>query len=451
MIGRALAMALAVCLCLGLSGSADGPKARFVTGDIPAPLIRFPAGAAKGVVFLLSAARGWQESDEDLMRALLDRQAIVVGIDLPRYLRQLGESTRSCAYTVSAIESLNRQLQRAAGLDDFRPPIVTGRGLGGTLALGIAAQSPNATLGQTIALDPEAALPLRKPFCTPAPRVAKGDGFVYGLKTGPLPNPVSVHLSPEARPEGRAQARALAMAHPDLSLTETTRLDPERILGEAIAESDRQAHALPLTVLATAPRHDMMAVILSGDGGWRDIDKKVAFYLEAEGIPTLGLDSLRYFWSERSAEETARDLEQAIRLYRLRFGVRKVLMIGYSFGANVLPKTLSAMDAETRKAIPLTVLIAPSPKADFRISVLGWFGASGQGAGGDVAEATKALDPSRVLCIYGAAEKESACPALDGSGAIIEKRKGGHHFDGDYRALTAAILDRALEDSPSHD
>lgn len=434
------ALVVGVALCLGLAGSAPGPKARFDTGDMPAPLMRFPAGPAGGVVFLMSGASGWTAADGRLADALLARRAIVVGIDLPSYLARLAASERSCAYTVSAIESLNRQLQRAAGLADFRPPLVVGRGLGATLALAIASQSPNATIGRTLAFDPEAALPLEKPLCTPAARRRTAGGTIYDLKTGPLPNPVEIHLTAAAPQDGRAQALRLKAAQPALRLQEAGSADPLPVLDAALKESERQAHALPLIVTATPPRLDTMAVILSGDGGWRDIDKKVAGFLEADGIPTVGFDALRYFWSERSPEETARDLEGAIRLYRARFGVRHVVMIGYSFGANVLPKTLAALSPELRRDIPLAVLLAPSPQADFRISVFGWLGAAGSGAGGSVAEAVRTLDPALFLCVHGAAEKESACPALAGSGAEIDTRKGGHHFDGDYRSLTDRIV-----------
>jgi type IV secretory pathway VirJ component len=41
-------------------------------------------------------------------------------------------------------------------------------------------------------------------------------------------------------------------------------------------------------------------VLISGDGGWASIDKGIAKALVARGVPVAGLDSLRYFWSERT-------------------------------------------------------------------------------------------------------------------------------------------------------
>ena len=47
---------------------------------------------------------------------------------------------------------------------------------------------------------------------------------------------------------------------------------------------------------------DSFAIVMSGDGGWAGLDKDVAQALSAHGIPVVGLDSLRYFWSPRTPE-----------------------------------------------------------------------------------------------------------------------------------------------------
>ena len=59
-----------------------------------------------------------------------------------------------------------------------------------------------------------------------------------------------------------------------------------------------------------------MAVVYSGDGGWRDIDKEIAGRLQELGIPVVGVDSLRYFWSERTPERIAADLDLIMAHYR---------------------------------------------------------------------------------------------------------------------------------------
>jgi len=59
---------------------------------------------------------------------------------------------------------------------------------------------------------------------------------------------------------------------------------------------------LPLVeVPATSgsPATDLLAVLVTGDGGWAGIDKSIGRYLSERGIPVIGVDSLRYFWRRR--------------------------------------------------------------------------------------------------------------------------------------------------------
>lgn len=53
---------------------------------------------------------------------------------------------------------------------------------------------------------------------------------------------------------------------------------------------------LPLIELPAEHRGPFLAIVLSGDGGWRDVDKDVAEKLRSEGVSVVGWDSLRYFW-----------------------------------------------------------------------------------------------------------------------------------------------------------
>ncbi len=60
---------------------------------------------------------------------------------------------------------------------------------------------------------------------------------------------------------------------------------------------------------------DTFAIIMSGDGGWAGLDKEVALALSAPGIPVVGLDSLRYFWTARTPDGLAADIDRMIRYY----------------------------------------------------------------------------------------------------------------------------------------
>lgn len=434
-----------------IAGAASLPSfaedsAKFDTGMIPAPHILFPKEAPSGAVVLLSDAGGWTEREDAVARKLSSEKALVIGIDLKAYLAALARDDGDCVYTVSDIESLSQQVQRAAGSGAYRPPIVAGVGAGGAMALAITAQSPAATIGRTLAVDPEEGIALTKQLCTPAEKIRKGDRMVYGLTDGALPDPVTVIFSPSASPAGREHVAALAAKHPDVEVQASDE-DVYAALSGTLAgyiqqeDDGNNPFGLPLTVLDARPTRDTMAVIYSGDGGWRDIDKEVGNALQQQGVPVVGVDSLRYFWSERQPQATADDLARVITYYGKRWNVRNVVLIGYSFGADILPRTYNLLAPATRARIRQVTLMALSHRADYKISVLGWLGADGEGNAGDPVDDIKAIEPPLVQCIYGTDEEDDACPDLKSSGIEVVPIEGGHHFDGDYAALTRRVLD----------
>ncbi|MBI1220129.1 MAG: hypothetical protein GC186_16450 [Rhodobacteraceae bacterium] len=197
--------------------------------------------------------------------------------------------------------------------------------------------------------------------------------------------------------------------------------------------------ALPVTVLNTAPKHDAIAIILSGDGGWRDIDSSIGKLMQADGVPVVGIDSLRYFWSPRTPQQTARDLATLIRKYRASWSVNNVILIGYSFGADVLPATYLELPQVERNHVRLVSLLGLASNADWQITVSGWLGSHGSDATPTLPAAAR-MPGSIIQCVNGLEVDNAACAALEKLGASIFITRGGHHFGGEYRKVERAIL-----------
>src|SRR3546814_10574790 len=53
-----------------------------------------------------------------------------------------------------------------------------------------------------------------------------------------------------------------------------------------------------------------ISLFLSGDGGWRDLDRDVAEEMAKIGYPVVGIDTLRYYWQHKSPEQSALDLTE---------------------------------------------------------------------------------------------------------------------------------------------
>jgi type IV secretory pathway VirJ component len=430
-------------LAAGLLAAAPSRAADFDTGQIPNPTNLLPHGPATQVVMLLSSEAGWNGSDAATAEHLRAAGAAVVGIDLPSYLAALDDQKKDCVYLVADFERLSHALERASGATSFHAPLVAGAGEGGALAIDILAQTPADTLGGVIAVDPLAGQSLKTDLCTRAARnPVDGGGWAYGLPSGAQPAPLTVVLSGQAPAAATARADALAAAGIAFDRKPVAGSEAEALgsaLLAAVPPATDTGDAPAVVELPATPTRDTLAIMISGDGGWRDIDKEIAGVLQASGVPTVGLDALRWFWTPRTPQETANEIARLVDTYTAKWGVSKVLLTGYSFGADVLPETYMALPPETAARVAQVSLLAPSQQADWQITVQGWLGSSSSRAR-PTAPALARMPPAVIQCIQGQEETDSACPALAPSGVETIVTRGGHHFDGDYKALAARML-----------
>ena len=223
---------------------------------------------------------------------------------------------------------------------------------------------------------------------------------------------------------------------------------------------------LPATVQAPAGHDDVLAVFYSGDGGWRDLDKEVGNRLVARGIPVLGVSCLAYYWRNRSPEESARDLDALINKYTAQWHKQKIWLIGFSFGADVVPTIAEKLSPENRARISQIVLLSPSHDTNFEVELEGYMTENW------LKTHTKAfmewLNPvphfpalpriaalqnkPPIICYYGHDDSDdSACsdPTLPKWVKVYEM-PGDHHFDYNYDGLaTRMIGDLPNTPSPS--
>lgn len=375
-----------------------------------------PQGALRGLVILFSGERGWGAAEQAAAGRLSGEGALVVGVDSAFYLSHIDTAPEACHLMEGDAETISRQLQREHGNGQYFLPIYAGIGAGGALAARVLALAPVNSIAGAVAIDPvESAAVAALPCGRPAPGGA---------------TPLNGFWESAASPAGGdAAARLAALVVPHLA--------PVRAADEAGSVAD-----LPLVELPADRPTDRLAVVLSGDGGWRDIDRSIAETLKGEGVSTVGFDSLRYFWSERSPEQTAADLARVLRVYQARWHANHIALIGYSFGADVLPFVYPLLPEDVRAHVELLSLVGLSTGADFEIRVVGWLGAAPSKRARPMAPQLKLLPAGVVQCIYSSEEKDgSSCPELAGTAAEVVNLPGGHHFNGDYTSLTRHILD----------
>lgn len=197
---------------------------------------------------------------------------------------------------------------------------------------------------------------------------------------------------------------------------------------------------LPLLELTTKKPSDRFAIMISGDGGWRRIDTKVTDRLRNAGIPVVGFLANDYFAQRRTAEESSCALERVIRAYKLRWKKEKVMLVGYSRGADVLPFMITRLPHDLRASVEVVALLGLEPLIEFKYNSP-WTSARFR------KEPLYAVKPEveklrgmNVICVYGEKEKDSLCHMLDPKIFTILREPGGHHFGGKYHDIGEAII-----------
>lgn len=393
-----------------------------------------PVGAMRGFAVLFSAHEHWDAADQTRADALAQHGALVVGVDTARYAANLAAvKNETCHKLYSDAEALSHQLERQQGSNEYFAPIAIGSGEGALIAQHMLSQAPANTMAGAVSLDPAAKLDARFEPCPADPTLSRGKGLPGFFEQGVTD--VAGATKPAAVAAG-AEPHAFAANVADIDKLVT--LTAPHLGVQAQSEDD--VSDLPLVELPAAHPTDMLAVVISGDGGWRDLDKTIAEALQKQGISVIGWDSLRYFWSEKTPAQTSHDLARVLKIYGARWHAKHIALVGYSFGADVMPFAYNRLPDALREKVSYMSLLGFAPDADFQIRVTGWLGMPASDKALQVRPELAKVPPAIVQCVYGADEKDTLCPALANTGIDLVKTNGSHHFDGDYNALAAKII-----------
>jgi len=440
---RALGCGLMLAAGPALATTAPIDGGRFGTVQLTEP-----EGDVRGLVMLFSDHGADAKLDDAAAARLAANGALVIEVDTDTYFANLAADTEKCLNLGGDIEGLSRQLQHDRAYTTYRSPILAGVGVGGTLAEVALSQVPSATYAGAVSLDPAIAIPTQKALCPGTGASAVPGGFSYGAFPD-LQGFWSVGLTGAATKPMRDHLAQLAKDGTALDLADLPGKAPsgDALAELALARLDRPEadasglEALPLVELPVDKPSKLMAIVISGDGGWRDLDKTIAENLQADGVPTVGWDSLRYFWSRKTPEETAKALALIMKAYMAKWHATKVALIGYSFGADVMPFAYNRLPADLRSHVASMALLGFAQNADFEITVSGWLGAATSEDALPIKPEIAKVPPALIQCFYGEDEDDTMCPALAASGVEQIKTTGGHHFDGDYDKLAKRILD----------
>ena len=403
---------------------------------------------ARGFTYVFSGADGWNAEDESVAGARARAGDTVIGVDTPRLAAYLNRTARGCTYLPGPLEELSRATQHSIDTERLSAPTLLGRGVGAAMVYAAQLQAPALAFDGVVGLDPEPAVPLEAPLCDLPPVPGQAHGQALPARALGRNVPARFLADPYASNAARTFVDALTRAagnrrvqlHPKGPATLAALYDAA-LADESRSRAGHALEDLPVVeVPAPHPSYRTFAVLYSGDGGWRDLDRTIAETMATKGLNVVGFDALRYFWTLRSPGRAAADLARVIRDYQQRWHAHDVALIGYSFGAEVLPFLINRLPKDVRASVRSLTLIAPGRNATFEIDPKDWFWA-GDSEGPEIAPELRSVAGVRVQCIFGAEEQADSLCTLPALPAVeVIRRPGGHHFDGDYTSIADRIL-----------
>jgi type IV secretory pathway VirJ component len=419
------------------------------------------------VVLFASGDGGWALGVVNMAQALAKLDAAVVGFSVPSYLAEIQKEPGKCLYPAGDFENLSKTIQQHLGFKEYQTPVLVGYSSGATLVYCGLVQAPPTTFRGAISLGFCPDLPLSKPMC-------HGSGLTW--KSGLSKNeidflPASTLQVPwivlhgdvdQVCNQTEAQAYVKQVQNGRIVIlpkvghgfsVEKNWMPQVREAFRKVVTDTASASASPPTAAApevqglsiievppdTVGRTDLLAVHFTGDGGWGVTDNGVAHSLAAKGIGVAGVNSLKYFWTKKTPESSAQDLERIIAHYSVAWKARRVILIGYSFGADVMPFMINRLNPETRSRIAEVILISPGHQADFAFHVGSWIGTVGKNSLQVLPELEK-LRGLKIICFYGTDDDDPLGPDLPSGLAKTIPLETGHRVGRGFEPIVKEIM-----------
>ncbi|MEO6967493.1 MAG: AcvB/VirJ family lysyl-phosphatidylglycerol hydrolase [Rhodanobacteraceae bacterium] len=408
-----------------------------------------PAATTQRSVLLFSDRGGVDGAMRAYAQGLAEQGSSVIGVDLDAYTAKLESLGDVCSSPADHVQELAHWMERHVEMPRYQPPYIVGLGAGADFVYAVAAQAPSGTFAGVATLGYDFGYRLKKPLCASdagLPTVQDGSAFrIVPVKTMPLPW-LSWPFAPGACRDGLLYAfdNAFALSRAAATGDGVVLASGLDALNQPQADeiaTDDSLSDLPITEIAPQGSPDpRIAIMLTGDGGWAGLDKGVAAVLSRHGVRVVGVSSLQFFWHKRTPQDITDAIGRIVMHYAAAYPNARFVLIGYSFGASLVPVVGNRLPDAQRARIASGVMISPDDSAVFEIKVGDWFGSVKQ-AGAlplapEVAHARISL-----VCVSGVTESDAWCPAAARLGpARLVQLPGGHHYDGDYDKLGAAIL-----------
>lgn len=199
------------------------------------------------------------------------------------------------------------------------------------------------------------------------------------------------------------------------------------------------AQSFPIKEWTSAVHDKPLIFYITGDGGFNKFSTALCESLNKKGYDVFALDAKSYFYNKKTPEQTAFDVRSYLNKKIAVRNNKQIALIGYSFGADVLPFVLNRLPKNIFDNITASFLMACSGTTDFEIHWFDIFGGNKKRNMDVVSEINK-LTIENIVIINGSDEQDLQLNKISLKKYTHEVLPGGHHFDGDTEEITTVIM-----------
>jgi len=332
-----------------------------IYGNFGKVYIYKPKVIPDAIVLFVSGDGGWNQGPINMGKHLVDRGAMVVGINISKYLTSKMQQHEKCYYPAGDFEELSLYLQKKYKFRNYLKPILMGYSSGATLVYGILAQAPANTFKGAISMGFCPDIATVEPLCTTnelKQHPLKPGGVIWLLEpSDKLTAPFIVINGmddkvcdfkntkmfmdkinngeyigvPKAGHGMSVQKNYLPHLLYAYDKIKKSLSYPEMVSAKnqsaPLQQSQKPTTELPLIILPVNTNDTLpLLVFISGEGGWTSFEEGIAENLVKKGIPIIGIDTQKYFWQPHTPDETAKELFKVIHHYLVAWNKKSFVL-----------------------------------------------------------------------------------------------------------------------------
>lgn len=177
---------------------------------------------------------------------------------------------------------------------------------------------------------------------------------------------------------------------------------------------------------------------ISGDGGFNEFSTGLCNAINHRGYAITALNAKTYFWNKKTPEQTTADVSTTIESQLAHRNNKNLVLIGYSFGADVMPFIVNRLSPALKARLLTVMLLSPSSSTDFEVHWSDFFGANKRRSMDVVSEMNK-MQLQKTITIIGVEETHFPVKDIKLKNYTNENLPGGHDFDGNAEEVAKAV------------